>query len=185
MYACTAGLFLELLDFGDVPSCSNDLWPLCGHLQSSSLHGDHVPKGVHATGSRPLPYTAFLLLSSTQLLLFDWSTVAPMLLITSIVMMSLWWPLHAQTPASKRSWFLSLLDSTWSALWPWSLFITYTLWLQSWESNLQKGGTKHSHPVVLIWMLSLYSTGLWSSCICSPNQSIPSTQRKWPLSSMQ
>ena len=102
--------------------------------------------------------------------------MAPMLLITSIVMMSLWWSLHAQTPASKRSWFLSLLDSTWSALWPRSLFLPYTLWLPSWESNLQKGGTKHSHPVVLIWLLSLYSMGLWSSCICSPNQTIPLTQ---------
>ena len=100
-----------------------------------------------------------------------------MLLITSIVMMSLCWLLPAQTPASKRSWFLSLLDSTWSALWPQSLFLTYTLWLPSWESNLQKGGAKHSHPVVLIWLLSLYSTGLWSSCICSPNQTIPLTDK--------
>ena len=64
-----------------------------------------------------------------------------------------------------------------------SLFLTYTLWLPSWESNLKRGGTKHSQPVVLIWLLSLYSTGLWSSCICSPNQTIPLTQTKWPLSS--
>ena len=60
MHVRTAGLFPELLDFGDIPSCSNGLWPLCGHLQSSSLHRDHVPKGVHATG------TAFLLLFSNK-----------------------------------------------------------------------------------------------------------------------
>ena len=104
-----------------------------------------------------------------------------MLLITSIVMMSLWWPLPAQTPASKRSWFLSLLDSTWSALWPRSLFLTCTLWLPSWESSLQKGGAEHSHPAVLIWLLSLYSKGLWSSCICSPNQTIPLTDKMAPV----
>ena len=91
-------------------------------------------------------------------------------------MMSLWRPLPAQTPASERSWFLSLLDSTWSALWPRSLFLTYTLRLPSWESSLQKGGAKLSHPAVLTWLLSLHSMGLWSSCICSPNQTIPLTQ---------
>ena len=132
-----------------------------------------------------LTYTGFLLLSSTQLLLFERSTVASVLLVTSVVMMFLCWLLPAQTPASERSWFLSLLDSTWSALWPWSLFLTSTLWLPSWEFNLQKGGEKHSHPVVLVWLLSLYSMGLWSSCICSPNQTIPLTQKKWPLSSTQ
>ena len=96
-----------------------------------------------------------------------------MILITSIVMMSLCWLLPTQTPASERSWFLSLLESTRSALWPRSLFLTCTLRLPSWESSLQKGGAELSHPAVLIWLLSLYSKGLWSSCICSQIKPFP------------
>ena len=139
------------------------------------------PKRCACNWSQALTDTAFLLLSSTQLLLFDWSTMAPMLLITSIVMMSLWRPLPAQTPASERSWFLSLLDSTWSALWPRSLFLTCTLRLPSWESSLQKGGAELSHPVVLIWLLSLHSTGLWASCICSQIKPFPWHRQMAPV----
>ena len=64
------------------------------------------PKRCACNWSQALTDTAFLLLSSTQLLLFDWSTMAPILLITSIVMMSLWWPLPAQTPASDLDFYL-------------------------------------------------------------------------------
>lgn len=172
--------FPELLGFGDIPSCSNGSWPIRGHLQSSSPHSDHVPKGVHATGSEP-PLTQHCPFSTgvcpVDLL---WPHVINHFYCDEVPLMAL----ACSDTSLKEILILSLLDSTWSALWPQSLFLTYTLWLPS----LRIQSAEEAPSILILRFPSdcCHSAQQDSDLhVSGPSQTIPLTQTKWPLSPTQ